>query len=482
MTETEPADPTRWRVLAVLLVAVFMSLMSVGILNVALPSITTGLHASQAQLQWVLSGYALTFGIILVAAGRAGDVYGRGVLFIAGVTIFTGSSIWAGLSPSPYWLDVARFVQGIGSGLINPQALGMIQHYFRGEERGKAFGAYGTSVGVAVATGPLVGGLLINLVGVEDGWRWTFFVNVPIGLLAIILAVIWFPRPLVNRPRSAQSGTSRGRHKPDLDPIGAVLLGLSVFAVLFPFVETDTIGFGLTWLLLPAGLALCWLWVRWERNYASRGREPMVELDIFRTRSFSRGTTLISLYFLGGTSVWVLVALYMQKGLEHSALEAGAVGVPNAVLSAVTANVGSRMVVRAGRIVVVVGMITVLTSLGLSILVLQLHQSIGLSEWWLLATLGLLGAGQGAVISPNQTLTLADVPVHYAGSSGGIMQTGQRVGTSIGIALVTAVVFATLSTSDWTTATTAGLATIAVAIAVALGVALQDMRVRTAPG
>lgn len=482
MSQSYERDPMRWRVLSVLLVSVFMSLVSVGIVNVALPSMQAGLEATQSQLQWVLSGYALTFGIVLVAAGRAGDVYGRGALFIAGVTVFTASSIMAGLSPSAYWLDVARFIQGIGSGLLNPQALGMIQQYFSGNERGKAFGAYGTAVGVAVATGPLVGGFLIKVVGEDDGWRWTLLVNVPIGVLAIILALLWFPRPLLKRRRQKLSytGTTVLRRRPDLDPVGAVLLAGAVFAVLFPFVETRT--GGLTWLLVPFGLMLAATWVWWERRYRARGREPMVDLNIFRTRSFTNGTTLISLYFLGATSIWVLVALYMQEGLGHSALASGAVGLPNAVMSAITANVGSRLVVRAGRIVVVAGMITVLISLALSILVIQLHHQVGVSEWWLLATLGLLGAGQGSVISPNQALTLADVPVKYGGSSGGIMQTGQRVGTSVGIAVVTAITFAVLNTSDWTSATTVGFMTIAVAIAIALAVALADMRMRRPTG
>lgn len=162
-------DPVRWRILAVLLTVIFMSLVSVSIVNVALPSIKQALDASQSDLQWVLSGYALTFGVILVAAGRAGDIMGRGGIFILGVAVFTAASIASGLAPNAMWLNVARFIQGIGSGLLNPQGLGMIQQYFRGAERGRTFGYLGTTVGFSVAIGPVLGGFLIELGGLELG-------------------------------------------------------------------------------------------------------------------------------------------------------------------------------------------------------------------------------------------------------------------------------------------------------------------------
>lgn len=143
----------RWRILAVLLVAIFMSLVGVSIVNVAIPSIQHGLGASDSDVQWVLSGYALTFGVVLVAGGRAGDLLGRGGLFVIGATIFTLASVAAGLAPGAGSLNAARFVQGVGSGLLNPQGVGMIQQYFRGAERARAFGAFGSVVGVAVGCG-----------------------------------------------------------------------------------------------------------------------------------------------------------------------------------------------------------------------------------------------------------------------------------------------------------------------------------------
>ena len=149
-------DPARWRVLIIVLVTVFMSLISVSIVNVALPSIQSGLGATDSDVQWVLSGYALTFGVVLVAAGRAGDLVGRGGIFLLGIAVYTISAAVAGFAPNAHSLNIARFVQGVGAGLLNPQGVGMIQQYFRGEERGRAFGYFGATVGIAVAIGPVL--------------------------------------------------------------------------------------------------------------------------------------------------------------------------------------------------------------------------------------------------------------------------------------------------------------------------------------
>lgn len=463
-------DPVRWRILFVLLVTIFMTLVGVSIVNVALPSIRQGLGATQSDLQWVLSGYALTFGVILVAAGRAGDIMGRGGLFLVGVGIFTAASVAAGLAPDAEWLNAARFVQGIGSGLLNPQGLGMIQHYFRGDERGRAFGYFGTAVGFSVAIGPVLGGLLIELGGPVLGWRLTFLVNVPIGVTAIILGLLWFPRPLIVRLPRKGSGLR------SLDPVGAALLGLAVLAILFPFVEGS--GGAVVWLLLPFGFLLVWLWVRWERRYVRLGLNPMVDLKIFTTRSFTNGIAIMTLYFMGITSVWVLVALYVQEGDGKTALQSAFFGIPAALLSAYAAHWAGSRVARLGRKLVIGGLLLALFGLGLSIVVVIVHEAGHVSIWWLMASLSFVGLAQGTVISPNQTLTLAEVPLDYAGSSGAIMQTGQRIGTAVGIAIVTAAAFSTLAVASWSTAMVVGFGLISLVVVLALFVSIKDLRER----
>lgn len=464
-------DPIRWRILTVLLMAVVMSLMSVSVVNVALASIQDALDASRSDIQWVLSGYALTFGVVLVSAGRAGDLMGRGGFFILGVVIFTLASIAAGLAPDAPWLNAARFVQGVGSGFTNPQAVGMIQQYFRGAERGRAFGFFGTTVGVSVAIGPIIGGLLIQLGGLEIGWRLTFLINVPVGILTLVLAWLWFPRPLIHKPKLKEhKGLS------SLDPVGAVLLGLGVLAFLYPFVESDSSG--LVWLLTPLGLLLFYIWVRWERWYTQRGYSPMVDLKIFATSSYRNGSIIMTLYFLGMTSVWVLIPLYVQQGLGFSAFEAGMVGIPSALLSAYSANWAGKKVNHYGRKVVIGGLSLAVFGMLASVAVVLLHEYVGISIWWLLLALAFFGLGQGSVISPNQTLTLAEVPLAYAGSSGAIMQTGQRIGTSVGIAVITALVFALLPYTSWSIAVSFGLLMIVLIILLALAMAFKDLRDR----
>lgn len=468
------ADPIRWRVLAILLTTIFMSLVNVSIVNVALPSIQHSLHASQSDLQWVLSGYALTFGVVLVAAGRAGDILGRGGLFMLGLVIFIAAALVAGMAPNANWLNGARLMQGLGSGLISPQGLGMIQQYFRGAERGRAFGYFGSVVGISVAVGPLLGGLLIQFGGEEWGWRLSFLVNVPFALAALILAWLWFPRPLVDfTAPTAKNKWGRIREVfSSLDPIGSILLGLAVLFVLLPFMEARSNPS--LWLLLLLGLLLVYLWIKWEVYYQRSGRQPMVDLGIFATPSFANGSLIMTLYFLGMTSIWVIVAIYMQEGVGRSALEAGLVGIPASLLSSFSASWAGKRVATLGRKIVIWGIILAILGMLLSIGVVYLQNQGLISIWWLLASLSLVGIAQGAVISPNQTLTLEDVPLHYAGSSGAIMQTGQRIGTSVGIAVITAVLFGALQHTSWSTAVSLGFAVISLVLLVSLVFAIKD--------
>lgn len=462
-------DPRRWRILTVLIVVLFMSLIDVGIVNVAIPSIQQGLGASDAEIQWVLTGYALTFGVGLVTAGRAGDVYGRGPLFMLGIVVFTASSVACGLAHNALLLNIARAVQGVGSCLISPQVVGMIQQYFRGAERGKAFGIFGSAAAASFVVGPLLGGYIIMMAGVQTGWRWTFLINLPVGILALFLAWRWLPRPLWN-PRDPTVDRS-------LDPLGALLLGLAVLGLMLPFVEGRSAAW--VWLAIPAGIIMLAAWIRWEKRQKRVGGHPMVDLAIFRVSSFANGALLISLFFASTTGIWVLVALYLQNGLGHSAFASGSVGIPGAIASSLAALWGGKNVSTRGRLVVLRGMYFTVAGLVLSILVVWLRTQGLVSEWFLWGSLGVLGVGQGLVISPNQTLTLDEVPIQYAGSSGGIMQTGQRIGATVGIAILTATAFGThTATQDWALAFMAGLGVALVTTLTSMVVAIVDQRQR----
>ncbi|MEU2616304.1 MFS transporter [Micromonospora sp. NPDC007271] len=457
-------DRRRWRALGVGLVAAFMTLLDVSIVNVAVPSIDRALHATPSDLQWVLSGYALTFGLILVPAGRFGDARGRRTGFVAGLVLFTVTSAVAGLAASPLWLIIARLVQGAAAGVINPQVSGMIQQLFRGAERGRAFGLLGATIGISTAVGPLLGGLLIQLGGEQHGWRFVFFVNVPVGIIAVLLG--W--RLMPARPTGAAD-----RHR--LDPIGVLLLGVGVTLVLLPLVQRQQWQGAAKWLLIPAGLVFLVAFGLWERRYARR-RQPLFDLRLFGLRSYTLGTLIGLLYFAGFTAIFFIFTLYLQIGLGYTALAAGLAITPFALGSAAASAVGGRVVTRYGRPLVAAGLLVVV--IGLSAVVWVLRGSPHLSVPLLTAAPFLVaGLGSGLVIAPNQTLALSEVPVPQAGSGAGMLQTGQRIGSAAGIAGVGALFFSTLGDTrgDWATAFRHSLLLAAAIIALALIAALVDI-------
>ena len=460
-----PPDPGRWRALGVCLIAGAMTLLDLSIVNVALPTLRSGLGADDSDVQWIVAGYALAFGVFLVPSGRLGDARSRRAVFVAGVALFTLASAAAGAAPNPTLLAIARVVQGIGGGMIAPQVSGFIQNLFRGAERARAFGLFGATVGISTAIGPLLGGLLVNLGGPELGWRLVFYVNVPIGAVLIPLALRILPR------REGE------RRKQSLDPLGVGLFAMSVLLILFPLVEgkqNESLSQRAWWLLLPA-IALLVVFYFWERRWNRLGRETLIDLALLKVRSYMFGLTLGTFYFAGFTAIFLVTTLYLQVGLHYSALQAGATQTPFAIGSAIAATLGSRLVPRFGRALVVVGLIMVAT--GLVIMDLVVPHLSGMVGLKLAPVLLLAGLGGGLVITPNVTLTLAEVDPRRAGSGGGMLQTAQRVGSAIGVALVLAQFFDRLAADgdDYPAALSASLRTTIGFILVALLFGIADL-------
>jgi EmrB/QacA subfamily drug resistance transporter len=428
VTNDVRTDTMRWRAMSVALVAGFMTLLDVSIVNVALPSIRDDLHLSSGELQWVLSGYALTFGLLLVPAGRFGDARGRRNVFIAGLAVFTLASAAAGLATSALWLIVARLVQGAAAGVVNPQVSGLIQQMFKPAERGRPFGLLGATIGISTAVGPLLGGLLIQIFGAAEGWRWIFYINVPIGVVAIILGWRWIPGR-VKAERSRES----------MDPVGVALLGVGIVLLLLPLVQEREWHGPAKWLLVAAAAIVLAGFYGWERRYAKHGT-PVIDLSLFKVRSYALGALIGLLYFAGFTTVFFIYTLFLQSGLHYTALEAGLAITPFALGSAAASAIGGRIVNRFGRPLVAIGLVLVI--LGLAATIGALHFVPGHNAGWATAVpLLVAGVGSGLVISPNQALTLSEVPVRRAGSAGAVLQTGQRIGTAVGIAAVGAVFF-----------------------------------------
>ncbi len=454
-----------------LLIPAFVTLLAVSSVNVILPAVSQDLSAGTAGLQLVVSGYSLVFGVVLVPAGRAGDVMGRGRIFVIGMILFGVGSLASGLAPDVVTLNLARVVMGVGSGLLNPQVAGMIQQYYSGESRGRAFGLFGAVIGVSVAVGPVLSGGLIGWLGDDWGWRASFLINVPLVLLGVWAAHRYLPDSAWYRQ---DGGSAAGRDRVDLDPVGMVLLAAGTLLIMIPFMEASAGAW--VWGLEAAGIGIVSAWVAWERRYRARGGAPMVDLSLLTIPSFAYGSLAIAVYFLGYTSVWIIVAQYVQAGLGSTALVSGAVGVPAALAGSVAAAVAGRRVIRVGRVMVLGGMAAGMAGLLASVGIIHMHARAGWSPWWLTLTLLLLGVGQGLVVSPNQTLSLVDVPLEYAGAAGGILQTGERIGTSIGIAAITGLTFRVSHSSGWDVAAQVGLLAVVAAIAVSAAIAAVDLR------
>jgi EmrB/QacA subfamily drug resistance transporter len=431
----ETADPKRWRALAVTQVAGFMTLLDVSIVNVALPSIQRGFGASAGTVQWVVSGYALAFGLALVPAGRLGDTLGRRRMFLIALSAFVATSALSGAAPTAGLLVGARLLQGMAGGMLTPQNSGLIQDLFRGAERGRAFGILGATIGLSTAAGPVIGGLILAVFTGPDGWRWVFYVNLPIGLVALVLAARLVP--------AASGGASRGAH---LDLVGSLLLGGGVLGLLLPLVQAETGGLHRLWWLLGVAALLLATFAGWEVRTARRGRQPLVDPRLARISGYAAGLGIGLVYFIGFTGIWLVFALFFQTGLGYSPLRSGLAVTPFALGVAASAVIAGRLVARLGRWLTVAGLTTTVVGLAAAALVLRHVEGDGVG-WATAGPLLVGGLGGGMVTSPNITLTLASVPVSMAGVAGGALQTAQRIGSAIGTATLAGVFYAVLAST-----------------------------------
>jgi EmrB/QacA subfamily drug resistance transporter len=415
--------------LAVLLAGMFMSLLDTTIVNVALPTIRDSLDASESTLAWIISGYALAFGLVLIPAGRFGDRFGHKWVFFTGLAIFTAASLWAGLAQDETSLIVARVVQGLGGGIFFPPVTAFIQLMFPPMKRGGAFAIMGAVIGVSSALGPIVGGLLIEAIGEQTGWRWIFAINLPIGVLALIAAAILLPAGAEGKKLST-------------DLVGLVLLAGSLVAILVPLIQGQDEGWPLwTYLSIAGGVVLLVLFAFWERAVAARGQEPLVPPHLFSHPAFTGGVILALVYFAAFTSIFFTISLLWQAGLGHTALESGLVSTPFAIGSIVGASQSDRLAQRLGRTVLAIGV--GLLSMGLIALfvILLVVPTTDLSNWSLLGPMLIAGFGSGLFIAPNARFITATVDRTEAGAASGVIGTMQRIGSAIGIAVIGSVLF-----------------------------------------
>jgi EmrB/QacA subfamily drug resistance transporter len=428
----EGADPRRWRALAVTQLAAFMVLLDVSIVNVALPSIERDLAVSAMTAQWVISGYGLAVGLALVPAGRLGDSVGRRRMFLIALSAFVLSSALTGAAPTADLLIAARLIQGLAGGMLIPQNSGLIQELFQGAERGRAFGILGSTIGIATAAGPVIGGLILGIPG-PDAWRWVFYVNVPIGVIALLLAARLLP-----------ATTRAGWHGIDLDLLGSLLLGGGVLALLIPVVDAADGGLSRLWWLWVVGASLLALFSWWETRTAGRGRQPLLDPRLRNTPGYVAGSVIGLVYFIGFTGVWLVLALYLQDGLGYSPLRSGLSVTPFAIGVASSAVIAGRLVPRFGRWLTLCGLTAMVVGLLTTAMLLR-HTAAASAQWVMIGPLVVAGVGGGMVTSPNVTLTLENVPVRMAGAAGGALQTVQRIGAAIGTATLATIFYHVLN-------------------------------------
>lgn len=453
----------------------FMTLLDVSSVNVALPSIQETLGATPSEIQWIVAGYGLTFGLMLVPAGRFGDAIGRRRMFLIGLIGFVLLALGSGLAPTATALALFRLAQGAFAGIMNPQIAALIQELFRGRDRARAFGMFGMVLSVSTAIGPVLGGVLVTTIASDESWRAVFLINVPIGVVLIPLAARFLPSP------AARSDVQRV----GLDIPGLLLIAGIVLSVMWPFVTASSSPEGLAgaplWLLAIAvvlGIALA----AWERRQNRHSKPAVLPAVLMRNAGFVLGTTLAFALFAGFTSIFLIVTMFYQDGLGHSALVAGLVQLPMAITSAWGSHWAGARVMDRGRRIVIEGLAIMIISAAV-MAVATVSLDVEIVQWLIPVLMAVSGWGSACVITPNHTLTLNEVPTPLAGTAAGLLQTSQRLGGVIGLTLVSTVYFAGVvsgggSLSGYTNAFALSLTLNAALIAIALVIAVVDARRR----
>jgi EmrB/QacA subfamily drug resistance transporter len=407
----------QWWTLAAVAVGLFMIMLDNTVVNVALPSMQRDLDMDLSQLEWIVTGYALTFAALMLIGGKVADAYGRRLIFVIGIAIFTLASLWCGLATSGDMLIAARVVQGAGAALMNPATLSIIAATFPPHRRGTAIGIWAGVAAIALAIGPLVGGLLTE----HLSWNWIFFVNVPVGVAGIVASLVIIPE-------------SRDETHVRLDLPGLFTSALGLFALTYGLIEANEHGWTSARILgafLVAAVALA-AFVLLEL----RQRAPMLPLELFRNRTYTGANVVILLVALAMFGVFFFVSLYMQQVLGYSPVETGAAFLPMTVLIILVAPIAGKTSDRIGsRALMTVGMLLIAVQL-------LYFSTLGAdaSYWALLPALLIGGVGMALTMTPSAAAATRAVSVDKAGVGAAVLNAFRQVGGSLGIAVMGAIV------------------------------------------
>ncbi|MEH6373793.1 MFS transporter [Streptomyces sp. KLMMK] len=435
-TDSPPTDRRRWLALAVVMTASFMDLVDVTIVNIAMPSIRRDIDASFSVLQWLSEGYALAFAIGLITGGRLGDIYGRKKVFLLGMGGFTLASMLCGVVSDPQLLVAARVLQGLMGALMVPQVLSIIHVTFPAHERGKVFGMFGAVVGLGAVSGPLLGALLTqwNLFGLE--WRPIFLINLPVGIAGLLLG-----RRFITESKAPQALK--------LDLVGVALASAGLLMLLFPLTQGREHDWPLWgFISMAASVPVFAGFIAYERHKTRKDGSPLVELSLFKVRSFAGGVG-VQLFFGMTTGIFFMVwTMYMQMGLGWSPLRAGLTGIPFSIAVSVAAGMSvqklvprfGRNVLSAGAVVMAAGVLTYIWEAD--------RYGADITPWQMALPLIVMGAGMGLIVSPITDAILSEVPREHAGSASGLINTTMQLGQAIGLGLVSVAFFSVVDKAD----------------------------------
>jgi EmrB/QacA subfamily drug resistance transporter len=411
-------ETRKWWTLGAVAFGLFMIMLDNTVVNVALPAIQEDLAADLSELEWIVIGYALTFAALMLTGGKLADLLGRRLIFVVGLSIFTLSSLACGLADSGEVLIAARIVQGAGAALMNPATLSIISATFPPHQRGMAIGIWAGVSALALAIGPLVGGLLTE----HASWHWIFFINVPIGILAIAASFV-----LIDESRD----TSEVQR---LDLPGLLTSGIGLFSLTYALIEANTYGWTSGRIVTAFVVAAVGLvaFVLLERHQ----RTPMLDLSLFRSGTFAGANAVMLLVAVAMFGVFFFVSLYMQNILGYSAVQAGAAFLPMTLLIVLVAPVAGRTSDRFGS--------RWLIGTGMTLLAVHLFylSRLGLEEtyWSLLPAMLIGGVGMGLVMTPSAAAAMSGVPIDKAGVGSAVLNSARQVGGSVGIALIGAII------------------------------------------
>ncbi|MGY4858824.1 MFS transporter [Cryobacterium sp. AP23] len=430
-------DPYRykWLILAVMLTAEIIDLIDATIVNVAGPSLEASLGAGSTGLQWVIGGYALTLGAGLILGGRLGDRFGRRNMFLIGLIAFTLTSLLCAAAPTIGTLIAFRLIQGFSAAILLPQGLGLLRAAFPPAELGKAFAVFGPVFGLAGIAGPIIGGALIEADLFGLGWRTVFLVNVPVGLVAIVIAWVVLPRVAGDRAIT-------------IDLVGAVTIVLSSGLLVLPLVQGENAGWpAWTWLCMAASLVGFYLFTRRQKYRLAAGKTPLVTPGIFRKPAYVVGLAGIGLFFCGTVGAQLVFTLFLQLGEQFSAGEAGVSGLPLAIGSLIGGAVsGAVLADKLGRAVLQVGGAVQLA--GAAWLFIALGDISQFTIWQLAPGLVLAGIGSGLVVAALFNIILGAVDDDEVGSASGVLTAVQSIFSAVAVAVLGSVFFASLDDGD----------------------------------